>query len=95
MKLFRKSQYGIRELKESKHYYMVRVGKLWVRDQLVGYGTVSLTDDFRDAITYTEVDHNFFPPPLYTLKKAFKHAELYGGKVVRLTVTIEEVEESE
>ena len=66
---------------------------MWVRDKFVGYGDGELTQDFRNAVTYTEVNHDFFPPPLHTLKKAFKAADRFGGKVVRLTVTIEEVEE--
>ncbi len=93
MNLFKTNKYGITNLVETKHYYMVRVGKMWVRDKLGGYDNGELTHDFRKAVTYTEVNHDFFPPPLHTLKKAFKTADRFGGKVVRLTVTIEEVEE--
>ena len=95
MNLFKTNKYGIMDLVETKHYYMVKVGKMWVRDKFVGHGDGELTQDFRNAVTYTEVNHDFFPPPLHTLQKAFKAADRFGGKVVRLTVTIEEVEESQ
>lgn len=92
MNLFKKNIYGIMDLVETKQYYMVKVGKMWARDPHVGYGEGSLTRDFRNAITYTEYDGKTFPPPLHTLKRAFKTADRFGGKVVRVTVTIEEVE---
>ena len=36
-------QVRIMDLVETKHYYVVKVGKMWVRDKFVGYGDGELT----------------------------------------------------
>lgn len=93
MNLFRKHKYGISKLVAEQKLYAVKVGNCWVKDNRFSYGFETLTKDFRMAIVFSEAIPGEFPPPLHSLKGAFRAAEEYGGKVVRLTVSMEEVEE--
>ncbi len=69
----------------TKHYVMVKVGQLFTT---FNRGNNPLTADFREAICYRDKRPGEMIPPFHNLKKARKDAETYGGKLVRVTVTL-------
>lgn len=73
---------------ETKHYIMVKIGQMYTSFSQRHNGP--LTDDFREAICYQKRRDTDWIPPYHSLEKAEQDAKTYGGKVVRVTVTIEE-----
>ena len=73
---------------ETKHYVMVKVGRMYTSFDQRYNGP--LTNDFREAICYQKRRPSDWISPYHSLEKAEQDAKTYGGKVVHVTVTIEE-----
>lgn len=92
-----------KELEQGKHgmfkplktneYYFVKVGGYWVTGRWMNES--ELSEDFRRARAFVTKHIGVFPPQRNLLTDAFAKAKQYGGKVVRVTVSIDEVEESD
>ncbi len=81
---------------ETVDYYMVRVGTLWIKEPYYDFiDREKLTKDFREAKQFRGTRR----PPLFQFKDTLDHAHAlakeYGGKVVRVRLSIDEVTEED
>ena len=87
-----KQGYGVIKPELYNEYFMVKVGNHWTKDRYCNETNEPLTTDFRRAICYRDKFPSEFFPRRYDMKKAKRDVEMFGGKLVKVTVMVEEVE---
>jgi len=87
-----KKGYGVIKPETYGEYFMVKVGNHWTKDLYCNEVNEPLTTDFRRAICYRDKFPSELFPRRYDMKKAKRDVERFGGKLVKVTVIVEEAE---